>query len=160
MHGLKGELKSSLSSEFLDSLSFPFAVFIGEPGTLSQHNIVSFKKGNGHSILQLQGVTNSEKATQFKNKEIYILSEDLPETSQTSEEYYLHQLEGLVLTANGVPTPFRTKACVDLASHPILQFSDGETEFMVPFLKAVVGEIDLQKKTIEVLDWKDYQNAS
>lgn len=72
------------------------------------------------------------------------------------DEFYWADLIGLAVINKADVLLGSVSALIDTGAHDVLTVVDGETERLIPFVAAYVGEVDLVKKTIQVdweLDW-------
>jgi len=157
--GLKGHLKVESSGDILENLPIPIEVKVGERhalSSLSSLKILSLKKSKNYYILLFDKIDSIEKAEKLKSQILYLEKSKVPAVSG-KDEFYIFQLIGL--------RPFSEKFKLDKFSlvevmenpaHPILIFSDGEMEVLVPFLDRFVKKIDLENSTVEIPDWENW----
>lgn len=105
-------------------------------------------------VAAFDGVGDRTGAEGFEGCYIGAPREALPAPDEG--EYYWGDLVGLAVTnTEGVALGVVT-GLIETGAHAVLQVRDGEHERLIPFVAAYVGEIDLQKRTVQVVwgsDW-------
>ena len=109
-------------------------------------------------IIKLEGCDDRNFAEQLRNKEVYILEENLPALKEG--EYYLYQLEGLKVRnlenkiLGIVQGSFGTKSNEVLIIQSTQESID-DKERLLPYIKPqVVKEISLEDGIL-LVDWPD-----
>jgi 16S rRNA processing protein RimM len=57
---------------------------------------------------------------------------------------------------NEIQTDFTLIEFIDNPAHPILLFKNSEAEILIPYINQFVGKVDIENKTIEILNWEDW----
>ena len=109
-------------------------------------------------IIKLEGCDDRNFAEKLRNKEVYILEENLPALKEG--EYYLYQLEGLKVRnlenkiLGVVQGSFGTKSNEVLIVQSTQESID-DKERLLPYIKPqVVKEISLEEGLL-LVDWPD-----
>lgn len=157
--GLKGQLKVESSGDILNNLPIPILVFIGDkqktPDCL-QLKINSLKKNKNQFIISFENIDSIEKAENLKSKIIYLEKSSIPVLNE-QDEFYIYQLIGLSPINEKIDlNSFKLIEVMDNPAHPILVFTDGTNEVLIPFINRFVKTIDLKKSTIEIPDWENW----
>jgi len=154
-YGLKGWLNIiSYTQPKINIIEYsPWYLKIG--GAYQIVKIEQIRKHGKGVVAQLPNCHDRTKAESYKNTEIAILSEQLPE--QSNDEYYWHELIGLgVKTVNDVELGKVTELMETGANDVLVveELLDGKPKTrLIPFLRPdVVTSIDLVTKLIMV-DW-------
>lgn len=106
----------------------------------------------GKVLLQLEGIENREKADSLRGKYLEIEREDVPALPEG--RYYLFDLIGSQVETLKGEKVGEVKEVLFSPANDILVVKKGKKEFLIPFIKNVVKEIDLEKKLIFVEDLK------
>lgn len=157
--GLKGFLKARYSGDILRELKSPISLYVK-----TQHKEIfeSLKaveiihKSTNLSFICFEGIDSIEKAERLVGKNIYIHSKDIPELNQ-KDVYYSFQLIGLSPKyKDSIFHEYRVNTILENPAHPILFLSNSQKEILIPYVSQFIGDIDLENKTIEILNWTDW----
>lgn len=164
-HGVKGELNAVLDcdSEALDSLR---CLFIEIEGLIVPFFIASHRSRGSHAeLITLADIDSEPKAKPFAGKEIFALSSELSENSvfsegsedsegsegsEDSEGFYLSDLEGYAVVADG--TPIGEVTGFDDSTANVLMFvedADGRRR-AIPVADEFFETVDPDTKTIHL----------
>ncbi|NNF00135.1 MAG: 16S rRNA processing protein RimM [Pyrinomonadaceae bacterium] len=147
--GLRGELVADVLTDFperFDNLGRVFAVKAGSETHELELESYFFQKGR--IVLKFKNVDSIEKAEPLRDFEICI-----PESEAVAleeGEYFDWELEGckvVSLTSQEIGTVeevFRAGENVNLV------VKDAERDYMIPFVKAICTEVDIENKCIKV----------
>ena len=141
-HGIKGELK--------------LLVFSGEGKSITQHReltlittgnvilpVFSIKKareGKKEVLIQLEGLDDRTRAETFAGYGVLVLKQDLPVLNE--DEYYLHELEGLMVVTVDGDTVGRVESFFDNGPQDILVVRNGKNEFLIPLIPGMIVKRD------------------
>ncbi len=150
-HGLDGFLKSQIDFNFISQIPNPIPVTISS----KSFRILSIKKNGAKTLLLFEGFDSIEKAKELVNLEILISKDLLP--SKNDSEYYPFELEGLSVTSNGSSNGYVVHRVWNNGASWILECRFEEKMINIPFLKSVVGAINSQSKTVEIIDWETWK---
>lgn len=151
-HGLKGALKVELYTDDPDRRFAPGASFtLQVPETSSWHGksvtVREFKWMNGHPVVFLEGVEDRTEAETLVRAILWI-DQDQDEPAEP-DAWYDHQLVGLDIVRDGAVVG--TVARVDhFPAQDLLIVKAGDREIMVPFVAAIVPEVDVEGGRIVV----------
>jgi 16S rRNA processing protein RimM len=156
-HGLQGGLKvvadRGILSSFPSNLLIQFAPSKTEP----EYKIISTSKQKTF-VIKIEEINSVEKAELFVGKNIYIEKSKIP--APEKGEFYEFQLIGLIpREKDNLYSDFKIINVIESPAHPLLEFSDGLQTILIPYINRFVGEIDLTKNEIEVIDWQDWFRA-
>ena len=150
-HGLKGAIKVELYTDEPEKRFVPGAVFTLQVPTSSKWHgktleLIELRWYNGHAVAFFVGVDDRSEAESLI-KAILWVSQDVKELPEEDDAWYDHQLVGLTAVRDGVPVG--TVARVDhLPAQDLLAVKTGDGEVLVPFVKAIVPEVDLAAGTV------------
>ena len=145
-HGLKGALKLELYTDDPAGRFAPGATFtLQVPESSAWHGktltVREFRWMNTHPVAFFEGVDDRDAAEGLVKAILWI---DADASAQPAEDdaWYDHQLVGLDVVRDGttVGTIIRVE---HLPSQDLLIVKAGENEIMVPFVAAIVPEVDI-----------------
>lgn len=149
-HGLKGEVKVSLSCSGLDRIASCKDLRLVKDGReLKKVSVIrSFLHPDGDAVVRLKEVVGVEEAESLRGAYLAVLAQDravLP-----PDTYYWNDLVGLtVVTAQGGILGQIDEIMEGLANG-VLVVRDGDKEILLPALKSVIREVDLEKRRVTV----------
>jgi 16S rRNA processing protein RimM len=152
-HGLKGALKLELYTDDPAGRFAPGATFtLQVPEASAWHGktltVREFRWMNTHPVAFFEGVDDRDAAEGLVKAILWI---DADASAQPAEDdaWYDHQLVGLDVVRDGttVGTIIRVE---HLPSQDLLIVKAGEDEIMVPFVAAIVPEVDVQAGRVTV----------
>ena len=152
-HGLKGALKLELYTDDPAGRFAPGSTFtLQVPESSAWHRktltVREFRWMNTHPVAFFEGVDDREAAEGLVKAILWI---DADAAAQPSEEdaWYDHQLVGLDVVRDGVSVG--TIVRVDhMPAQDLLIIKAGENEVMVPFVAAIVPEVDVAAGRVTV----------
>ncbi len=147
-HGVNGEVRMHVLTDFPERLKQGLVVYLGET-----HNPLRIKECRWHDdilLLGFEGCNNRTLAENYKNEFVYIRVDDLP--SLPEGEYYHHQLIGLQVfperesKALGVVSEILQTGANDV----LVVRNDDNKEILLPILDQTVKSIDIENGKIHV----------
>ncbi|HMV45449.1 MAG TPA: ribosome maturation factor RimM [Leptospiraceae bacterium] len=158
--GLKGHLKVFSDGDILSSLEPHASIYINENEDFVSYEVETLHGTKPQFILQLKNITLIEQAEKLIGKVVYYPKKKA-EAFLEEGELFTHQLIGLVPYFQDKDySPYILKEVISNPVHPILLFENGSSEILVPYINEFVGEVDLSKGRIEILNWEDWLNAN
>ena len=125
-------------------------VFLYQPNTKQRMTVVveSYRESGQFDFVKVQGVNSKEEALEFKGYEIHALKDY--NTLGKDEYYYIDLVGCKVLDENGKELGLVTQVEEFPAQLTLrVKRKDGE-DFFVPFVKAFIRRVDINKKEIEI----------
>ena len=150
-HGLKGAIKVELYTDEPERRFVPGAVFTLQVPTASKWHgktieLTELRWYNGHPVAFFVGVDDRTEAETLL-KAILWVSQDARQLPEEEDAWYDHQLVGLSARRDGVEVG--TIARVDhLPAQDLLVVRTADGEVLVPFVSAIVPEVDLAAGTV------------
>lgn len=143
-HGVAGRVKTVSYAESAETFRKLSTLHLkGKDGSFHLLHINSVGSSGGLMLLGFDEIRSREEAKGLAGCELFVDKEKLEELPEG--EYYRHQLIGLdVMTAEGVHLG-KIKGIIETGSNDVLVVRKGETEHLVPALKDVIRDIDLEK---------------
>ena len=165
--GLKGQVKVRPHSSEPVALLSSKAVWLSliprrdaglsisvEQASLTQYKVKSAKMHSGNVVMALEGIGDRDQALALKGARVLVARDAFPKAD--SDSYYWVDLIGC--QANNVQGE-ALGTVIDVTehgAHGVIVIGDSSTNAikqLVPFVKEVVQNVDLEKKTI-TLDWQ------
>ncbi len=143
-HGIKGELRVRLVTDFPERLPSISHVYIGDE--TERRRLRTVRPGSENSaILTIAGITDRDEAMQFRGEPLYIGIRDAKPLEEG--EYYWHQLIDMqAVTPEGEPLGIVTSIIQTGANDVYVITQPDGTELLLPALKEVILEIDVPNK--------------
>lgn len=152
-HGLKGAIKLELYTDspnerFVPGASFELQVPETSPWFGKTVTVNELRWYNQSPVIFLKDVEDRTTAESLI-KAILLVTQDLDASPSEPDAWYDHQLVGLAVLREGIQIG-TVKAVEHLPAQDILVIDTGEKEVMVPFVKAIVPNVDVKAKTLTV----------
>ena len=122
-------------------------VYISESGEMRKLTIVSYRKSSNCDIVKFQEIANVDEASILKGKELLVIKD----SKDLKEGYYFYSdLKGCSVISDGK----KLGKVIEVEEFPAqltlrCKSIDGKS-FFVPFVKAFIKSVDIQKKEIEI----------
>ena len=147
-HGLKGALKLELYTDDPDRRFVPGATFtLQVPESSPWHGktltVREFKWMNSHPVVFFEGI-DDRTAAESVVRAILWIEEDAASAQSEDDAWYDHQLMGLDVVRDGAVIG-RVVRVDHLPAQDLLIVTPAgqDTEVLVPFVKAIVPEVDI-----------------
>lgn len=150
-HGLKGAIKLELYTDSPDLRFKPGQVLeLQVPESSSWFGktvtVAELKFYNQAPVLFIEGI-NDRSSAESLIKAILLIETELDELPQEPEAWYDHQLVGLKALVGGLEVGVVTR--VDhLPAQDLLAIQTDTGEVLVPFVKQIVPEVDIQRSIL------------
>ncbi len=146
-HGLYGEIRMEVMTDFPERLQPGVTVYIG--ATHKPLQIHSRRWHRDSLLLAFDSIENPETIRKFSNEWIFVSSENRP--ALTEGEYYHHQLLGLqVKSDEGFELGKMTGILETGANDVFMVLTPSGRELLLPAIESVVLEISLERGEILV----------
>jgi 16S rRNA processing protein RimM len=149
-HGLKGAIKLELYTDdpehrFVPGAEFSLQVPTGSPWHGKTLTLAELRWYNGHPVGFFEGVSDRTEAETLIKAILWVDQDD----SVEDDAWYDHQLVGLRVLREGAVVG--TIARVDhLPAQDLLAVKTASGEVLVPFVSAIVPEVDVAGGTVTV----------
>jgi 16S rRNA processing protein RimM len=146
-HGLKGALKLELYTDdpdgrFVPGASFTLQVPEASPWHGKSITVREFRWMNSHPVAFFEGVENREAAEALVRAILWI-DQDAESTAPEDDAWYDHQLVGLDVVRDGEIVGRVIRVDHFPAQDLLIVRAPGDREVLVPFVKAIVPEVDV-----------------
>ena len=149
-HGLRGDVVVRPLTDHLETLTGAARVYLGLEAT-EPVDVENIRLHKGSPLLKLAGIDDMDGALALKGQMICLPKEEL--TPLQEGEYFLHDLVGLTVLDHLGNEVGPVQKIVETGGPQILTGPgpDGE-EFMIPFAPGTIDEVDLDKRTIRLIN--------
>lgn len=140
-HGLRGEVRLDIRTDSPAERLAPGMELQTDPPEVGPLTVSRLRIASGRTVATFAGVTDRNQAEELRGVALVIESADVP---AEDDAYYPHELQGLVAQlADG--TKMGTVADLDTgAAQDLLIVNTGAAKVAVPFVAALVPEVDLE----------------
>lgn len=153
-HGLKGALKLELYTDdpegrFVPGASFTLQVPEASPWHGKTLTVREFRWMNSHPVAFFDGVDDRTAAEELVRAILWIDQDDEPHAAE-EDAWYDHQLVGLEVIRDGSVVGRVVRVEHFPAQDLLTVRVDGDREVLVPFVKAIVPEVDVRAGRVTV----------
>ena len=149
-HGIRGEVRVQVYSDSLDRFEglHEVCVAIGE-GARERRTlaITGLRYHKGLVLLKFRGIEDLQQAEEVKGCYLQVPESELPPLPEG--RFYIYQLEGLSVWEKDRCYGTLTEV-LQPGSNDVYVVKEGKREILIPALKTVIKEVDLEKGRMEV----------
>lgn len=146
-HGIRGELRMTVLTDFPDLISPETTVYVGERH--QPYQIKSVRWHGGDLLVAFKELPDRTAVEIFRNVMVYMKSEEMPELPEG--EFYTHQLIGLeVVTDQGEKLGVLKEVLITGANDVYLVESPDRKDILLPAIDDVILKIDHDQGEIQV----------
>lgn len=146
-HGIKGEVRMTVLTDFPELISSRKMVYVGERH--QPYTVKSIRWHGGDMLVSFKELPDRTAVEIFRNVMVYMKSEDMPTLPEG--EFYTHQLIGLeVITDEGQNLGKLKEVLITGANDVYLVESPGKKDILLPAIDDVILEIDHDQGVIRV----------
>lgn len=147
-HGIRGEITCQVRTDDPDTRLAVGSVLCTDPTAIGPLTITGSKVHSGIRILTFDGISDRSAAESLRGVLLTIETADLPDNDP--DEFYDHQLIGLaVLDVSGAKLG-TVRDVLHPPASPVLEVRTASGDVLVPFVSAIVPEVDLAAGTLTV----------
>jgi len=148
--GILGWVKVQTYTEYLDSLLDYDTWYVGNEQAWRPLQVLEADVHGKVLVAKLEGIADRTAAEKYKGQLIAVPRAELPEREEG--EYYWSDLVGMSVE-NLAGEKFGTvDSLLETGANDVLVIKGERGETLIPFIGAVIQQVDLKKKTIRV-DW-------
>lgn len=139
-HGLHGEVTVQVRTDFPEQRFAP-GVLLREDtgGTLT---VEAVRPHKGALLVRFAGIADRAAAAELCGRILSVDAAELPDLDDP-DEFYDHQLEGLAAVGPDGAALGTVREVVHAPASDLLVLDTGHGEVLVPFVRAIVPEVDL-----------------
>jgi len=138
-HGIRGEVRCEVITDFPDRLKRTERLFRGEEHVLTALERARIEKHG--AILKLGGVESRDDAERLRGQMLYVAEADA--VRLPSDSYFWHQIIGLSVRSDGGEELGKVEDIIQTGSNDVYVVRADGREILLPAIKEVVREIDL-----------------
>lgn len=154
-HGIKGAVKVRLHNP--DFFEYPIECFFLQiPSGKLEKELRLVRRSKDHILLQVKNIQDRKAAETLKGSKLYL---DRKYTCLEEGEFFYVDLIGCKVI-EGVINYGVVTNLLNFGACDILVVRDGAFERMIPFVKQWIQSVDLEKKTIEILDGEQWEASA
>jgi 16S rRNA processing protein RimM len=148
--GVRGWIKVHAETEFADSL-FDYPVWwLGKGGEWKPFTFVDGLVQPKALAVQFEGVDSREQSDALRGMQVAVPRSELPAAAE--DEYYWSDLIGLQVINLQGEVLGTVSELMETGANDVLVVDAAEQHRLIPFVSAVVTEVDLDQRRI-VVDW-------
>jgi 16S rRNA processing protein RimM len=141
-HGIRGEIRMTVLTDFTDLLKTDLTIYVGDRH--KPYTIKSLRWHGGDLLVSLVELPDRTAVEIFRNIMVYMKAEDTPEL--TKGDYYLHQLVGLeVITDQDQKLGTIKEIILTGANDVYLVDTSSGKDILLPAIDEVVLEINQEE---------------
>lgn len=134
----------TLATDDPDSRFAPGSVLIAEPGAAGPLTVAAARRSGPVMVVAFDGITDRNAAETLRGTLLSVDSDELP-PPMDDDEYYDHQLIGLAVRRRDGTVLGEVTGVMHPPAAPVLQVArPGGGEELVPFVRVIVPEVDLE----------------
>ena len=145
-HGIKGEIAMQVLTDFPERMQKDKKVWIGD--AYDQYVIKSVRWKQDLLLLSFDGIDDRSGIDALVNQDVFVQANALP--ILPDGRYYFHQLIGLSVFEQDNFIGTVTEILETGANDVFVLSVPGEKELLLPDIKSVILNIDLEEKKIQV----------
>ncbi len=149
-HGVRGWVRVASFTDPADNLLTYQPWLIRQGDAWQPLVVVEVRRQGKGFIARIQGCDDRDRAQLLSGRDIGVPASELPEPDE--DEYYWFELEGLRVVTTAAVELGRVEQVFATGANDVLVVRDGERERLLPFIAAVVLEVDREQRVITV-DW-------
>jgi len=151
-HGIKGEVKAEIMTDFPERFPHLTQIWMEINGTIATYPVKSIRFHKGQVLLQLTDIRRREQAEAIRNALILIPEEELHPLSE-GQFYTFQLLDCRVNTTEGELLGVVQEVIQAPANDVLVVKKDPEekAEILIPFLKKLFPIMDLENKNLTVI---------
>lgn len=148
--GIRGWVKIHVNTEYPDSLFDYTHWWLKQQGVWRHFPLLEGAVHTKVLVAKFFGVDDRDAAARLRGAEIAVSRALMPEPEK--DAYYWTDLIGLTVINTAQQTLGQVEQLLETGANDVLVVKNGEREQLIPFVAAVVLQVDLALRTIEV-DW-------
>lgn len=145
-HGVRGEIRVKVLTDFPDRFGGLETIYLGEEYTPAV--VEGCRKHGADVLLRLAGVDRREDADKLRGLLVRVPIDQARPLSE--DEYYVHEIVGLEVWTTEGEYLGRVAEVIETGSNDVYVIRDGAREILIPALSDVVLGVNLEEGRIEV----------
>lgn len=146
-HGIKGEVKIKSTTDFKDERYVKGKkIYLVNKNETVEKTIESVREHKGFVLVKFEGVTNLNDVEKYKGYEVKVSNEDRLDLAD--DEFYFFDLVGLDVIDSTNQVIGQVSRIMQTGASEILVMPKDGKEVLIPFVKAIVKDVDMENKKI------------
>jgi 16S rRNA processing protein RimM len=150
-YGIKGWLNVISYTDPLDNIVHYTPWFVERGGNWSEANVIRTKPHRNGFVAQFAGIDDRDAAQRLVGQSIGVLETALPPAGE--DEFYWKDLIGLDVVNPSGTVVGQISALMETGANDVIVVRTEGGEVLIPFVRHVVIDVDLQNRRI-VVDWQ------
>ncbi|MCZ6552564.1 MAG: ribosome maturation factor RimM [SAR324 cluster bacterium] len=147
-HGVRGGLKAIPETDTPEYYVSSRAVYVDSEEGLRRFAVASWQEAGGRWIISLEGLVSREEADRLKGG--LLLLDEASLRPLATDEFFRHDLIGCAVVDESGAQLGRVAELIIGTAQDVLLVREGRREILLPLVREVVAEVDLQRRTIRV----------
>lgn len=145
-HGIKGEIKVRLTTDFVtERFAQGNVIYLDTQGQMLPYTIKYTRFHKGMLLVTLEEIDDINQVENWRNLRLCVATTQLHTLAE--DEIYVHDLMDMeVMTADHVYLG-RVVEILDSGAHMILRIK-GEREILIPYVKRFIKQVDVNEKRL------------
>jgi len=149
-HGIRGEVVLRPITDNMETLTGAARLYVGQKAS-EPVDVERIRLHKGNPLLKLAGINDMNSALALKGRVVCLPGEELVPLQEG--EFFLHDLIGLTVVDHKGNEIGPVERIVETGGPRVLAGpGPGGKEFMVPFAPGTIGEVDLEKGMIRLVN--------
>lgn len=149
-YGVRGWIKVQPYTESVDGLCEYSAWWVGSAGAMQEMKVVEAVQHGATVVARLDGMDDRDVAARLKGSDVAVPRSAMPPPAE--DEYYWVDLIGLEVVNEQGERLGELESHFSNGAQDVMRVRDGDRERLIPYVDAVVREVDLPGRRI-VVDW-------
>ncbi len=146
--GIRGEVKAKIITSFPEHFKELTTLYVDNNG-YQAYSVDHVRISDRFVFIKFEGVDSRSDAEALRNMYLYIPEEELRELE--ADSFYVHDLIGVQVLSEQGRLLGRIKDVNSYAGNDVYTIEDDEgAEHMIPAIKDIVIDVDIQKKTMTI----------
>lgn len=151
-HALEGELFVQLETDYPHEMFVEGRIFrVSGGGPIGLAADLTLEKARPHAggfILKFAEIGDRTLAERYEGHRLFVPSDELVELGE--DEYFLHDLEGVRVLGPEGERLGEIRQVYPTGGRPLLEVAADGEERLVPFVRGIVEEVDLEEGVVRV----------
>jgi 16S rRNA processing protein RimM len=147
-HGVLGEATIEVRTDQPEDRFYVGSVLQTEPANLGPLKINSVRDHNGTLLLGFDGISDRNQIEKLRN--VLLLADIDIHAGSTEDDFHVQELLGCLVTTNTGLELGPVVEIVNLPGQDLLAVEHNGKNVLIPFVKAIVPEVDVINKKIKI----------
>lgn len=148
-HGVRGEAKVGYSKNQQEFMTMLSDVFVYKNNEYLPFKVTNVKFNNKFAILKFEGINTVNEIVEYKNCLIFVEESTIRENLE-DDEFLIDELVGMKVLADGKQIGTVVGVSNNGANDLLSVKSNNQKICLVPFVKAIVLNVDIKSKEVIV----------